>query len=552
MSLDAAVRTLLLPLKPGTGGEYALRADQILNDLGVVEDHADWVHLEATAWEQTGSPTTKFKRFVAALLFSPGLKPETYVLDPSSLPTAAEASNVLTAISSKYFDMHKRIKEDEKCDHQEASRILSHLHSILLLAIGGRMTASRIYSMLLADGIELGRSWTTVRTVLDRCGLAQVISVQDVQDLFKQEALGEAELLGDLDLSESIDFVAAVSARFGYTGDILTQLRTLFLTDLHPPYLCIMHFQLTAQALYNHKLVNAYEFEPRGERVLWLAKQYNQRGLSVSKSPFLNNAKSVDALDAAWASSKKPRERHAARALADLLNELDCLSDPSRSAASQYLRALLHRKLRLSLQKKVAMPNPIPVLDAASAKKLLEGVGLKNTGTRGVVEQRLADAIALHEAGDLNDWRPRGFGDSVFATNTSKKKFGDAELKHLNELKIIAIEAHGGRLTERYVQDHLATLKAVLPLRIEELEDRAPIKDWKLVLEFFAHDIEPAMTKSADVDGLRVDIVYRRFSELVGVPVNPPLILQLNQSLQVPLNAEHVHPLTRDAVLQLL
>lgn len=552
LSLDAAIRTILLPVAPGTGDEYAQRAEDILNDLGVVEDHADWVNLETGAWELSGKPSQQFKDFVTRVLFSPGQEPETFALDASVIPVPPGAQDVLNAFSSRYFEMHERVMTDEKCDHRQARRILSHTHSLVLLATGDKMTASRVYSMMLRDGIDLGRSWSTSRYILDKCGLQQTVSVQEVQSLFTQDAIGEADLLGDLDLQDCIAYVAEVCRRFGYSGNLEDQLQTLFVADLHPPYLCMLHFQLTTQSMFNHRLTNAYEFEPRGERVLWLASKYNGAGLDVGMSPFLNNAKSVDTLDSAWAASKKKKERHAARALVDLLTELDRLSDPSRSAAGQYLRALLHRMLRISLQNNTALTAPLPHLNAEGAQKLLAGVAAGNTGTRGVIEQRLTDCIALREAGDLARWRRRGFGDSVFTTNTSQKKLGDAELKHATKNRIVAVEAHGGRLTEKYVQDHLFTMRNVLPLRLEELEDRAPIGDWALELQFFAHDLDAGLSENHIVEGLPVHINYRRYADVAGMPVDNEFLAILSTYFTDHLNAVHVHSRTRQAVLNLI
>ena len=296
LSLDAAIRTILLPVAPGTGDEYAQRAENILNDLGVVEDHADWVNLETGAWELGGKPSQQFKEFIGRLLFCPGQAPETFALDASVIPTPPGAQHVLNAFSSRYFEMHERVMADEKCDHRQARRILSHTHALVLLATGEKMTASRVYSMMLRDGIDLGRSWSTPRYILERCGLAPSISVEEVQTLFAQDAVGEADLLGDLDLQNCIAYVAEVCRGFGYSGDLKDQLQTLFVSDLHPPYLCMLHFQLTAQSMFNHRLTNAYEFAPRGEPVLWLSAEYNSAGLDVGMSPFLNNAKSVDTL----------------------------------------------------------------------------------------------------------------------------------------------------------------------------------------------------------------------------------------------------------------
>ena len=291
LSLDAAIRTILLPVAPGTGDEYARRAEDILNDLGVAEDHADWVNLETGEWELSGKPSQEFKVFVTRLLYSPGRTPETFALDASVISVPAGAEDVLRAFSSRYFEMHERVIADEKCDHRQARRILSHTHSLVLLATGDKMTASRIYSMMLKDGIDLGRSWSTSRYILDKCGLSQTVSVEEVQTLFAQDAVGEADLLGDLDLNDCIVYVAEVCQGFGYSGYLEGQLRTLFVDDLHPPYLCMLHFQLTAQSMFNHRLTNAYEFEPRGERVLWLASEYNGAGLDVGMSPFLNKRK---------------------------------------------------------------------------------------------------------------------------------------------------------------------------------------------------------------------------------------------------------------------
>lgn len=552
LSLDAAIRTLLLPVRPGTGDEYSQRAEEILDAMGAVEDRADWVNLEAALWETTGIPSPAFKTFVERLLYCPGAMPETFALDASAIGNEARVAEVLGSFASRYFDLHQRVMEEEKVDHQQARRILSHTHTMVLFATGGRMTASRIYSMLLTDGIELGKSWSTVRYILDRCNLPQEMGVAEVQAVFEDDSQAEPDLLGDLDLDHGVSFVAEVCAGFGYSQDMRAQLQTLFITDRHNPYLCMLHFQLTILAWFNHRLTNAYEFKPRGEGVLWLSDQYNSCGLNVGLSPFLNNAKSVDTLDAAWASSKKKAERHAARALTDILRELDCLSDPSRAAAGKYLRALLHRTLRINRPVGGGIEAPLPEFNAPEIARLLAGVAQGNTATRGVIEQRLTDCVALFEAGNVADWRLRGFGDSVFTTNTSQKKFGDAELKHITDARIVAIEAHGGRLTEKYIQDHLFTLRRVLPLRAAELEDRAPLADWLIQLQFFAHDLDAGMSAAAEVGGVQVLIQYRRYAELAAVQVSPQLIEHVENFLRTPLNAIHVHPSVRRKIIQLL
>jgi hypothetical protein len=436
-ALDTAIRTLLLPVKPGTGSEYGLRAEEIIDALGVTEDKADWVMLEAAAWEQYGDPTQEFRAFIQSLLYSPDRDPKSFIIEPAALGDEVTGNRVLQEFSGKYFDLHKRVMEEEKVGHQAAKRVLSYVHTMMLLATGGRMTASRIYSILLADGITLSKSWSTPRFILDACGLRQEVSAADIEAIYNDDLAAEPELLGDMTVEEAIAHVANVCRSFGYDGDLHDQLSTLLIEDLHTPYLCMLHFQLSLLQLYNHRLTNGYEFSPRGEGVLWLTNRYNMAGLNVGLSPFLNNAKSVDTLNEGWASSKKKKERHAARAFTDLLAELDRLSDPSRSAAGLYLRGILHRIVRIAAESGVGLSHVIPAFNPGSASSLIAAVGAGNTGTRGIIEQRLTDCISLHEAGDLAEWRLRGFGDSVFTTNTARKKLGDSELKHTVDPLII-------------------------------------------------------------------------------------------------------------------
>ncbi len=540
--LDAAIRTLLLPVKPGIGDAYGARASEILDAIRVGEAKADWVRLEASAWRKTGAPSAEFAGFVRDLIYSPGSQPPTYMIEPEALGDEATYTHILDQFSTKYFEIHSRIMQEEKVDHEAAMRVLSYAHTMMLMATAGGMTASRIYSILLADGIMISKSWSTPRFILDLCGIKQEVSAADVEAIYIEDKSSEPDLLGDLDLQGIVGFLSKTCRSFGYADDLAVQLQTLLIDERHTPYLVMLHFQTSLLQIYNHRLTNGYEFSPRGEGVLWLTARYNEAGLNVGLSPFLNNAKSVDTLSAGWASSKKQKERHAARALVDILAELDRLSDPSRAAVGLYLRAALHRIIRVSEGAGGALTASMDPFTPEGAQKLLEGVSRGNTGTKGVIEQRLSDCIALHEAGDLTQWRQRGFGDSVFTTNTASRKLGDAELKHINDPIIVAVEAHGGRLTEKYVQDHLFTMANVLPLRAEELEDRAPLSDWCVQLEFHSHAAEPGMTTAVEIDGVEVRITYRTYEDLSAIGGADDLAVILSSHFAAPLNQIHIHP----------
>jgi hypothetical protein len=552
LSLDAAVRTLLLPVQPGIGGEYTERAEEILNGFGLAEDYSDWVNLENDTWKRTGSPSEQFREFVEKLLYIPDEQPPSFVFPKNAFHTEEEANAVLESFSTSFFELHTRLQIDEKVSHDEALTILSHSNTLFLLSAVGQMTASRIFQTLEREGIMLGKSWAAPRLILDKCGMKQGFSVEEVQELFAEDADAEAELFGDMTIEKSIEHVAGICSSFGYSGDLIGDLATLLTSDLHPPYIVMLHFQLSVLTKYHHRLTNAYEFEPRGERVLWLTGKYAEAGLPAGKSPFLNNAKSVDTLNPAWASSKKAAERHAARALVNVLSELDRLSDPSRVAAGRYLRCLFHRVLRTTLEANGPLPNGLDLFTVQDVSHICEGIAEGNTGTQGVLEQRLMDCVILFEAHPQADWKsPRGIGDSVFTTNVSRKKFGDAEVKHTAESRIVAFEAHGGRLTVKYVLDHLATLKGVLPHRQAELEDRGAITNWLIELTFLAHSFGPDLPQRAMIDGMPIEISYRDYASIVPHAEVQRFRDLMDELFRVPLNTVYVHPRIRGKVREL-
>lgn len=550
LDLDAAIRTLLLPLRPGTKGSYSDRAADILNELNVTMDHADWVLLELSRWRDTAAPSATFKRFIKELLFSPDREPQSFAIDVAA--EGLTVSQIASNLAKNFFTLHAQLMELEKISHEEASRILSHTHTIALLASGSGMTASRIYGMLSKDGIALGKGWSAVRMILDKCGLKQEVKQPEVETVFNEDKEAEPELFGDLNIMESILHAATACREFGYHGKLEEQLRTLLIGNFHAPYICMLHFQLTTLTIYNHRISNAYEFFPRGQGLLWLAKQYRNSGLNVAGSPFLNNAKSVDTLDTFWAATKKTAQRPAARVLADILHEFDKLSDPSRSASAQYLRCLFHRFIRINLENHGPLPDALSVLTPAQATNLCNGISGGNTGTTGVLEQRLSDCWLLHKSVHPHDWHIKGIGDSVFATNTSKKKFGDAEIKHRINPIIIAVEAHGGHLSQVYVDDHIATLRRVLPLRIEELEDRMPIAHWVLDLHFISHSVDQNLLPFMNIEGLAVQITYRQFADITPLGADLEFQALLSEHFVDKLNVVHVPAKFRRAVLDLL
>lgn len=164
----------------------------------------------------------------------------------------------------------------------------------------------------------------------------------------------------------------------------------------------------------------------------------------------------------------------------------------------------------------------------------------------------MTDCWLLHYAGDIADWHVKGIGNSVFATNTAKKKFGDAEIKHRTQPRIVAVEAHGGHLSQIYVDDHLSTLRTVLPIHLEELEDRAAIADWALELHFVSHGSDPGLLAVTNIEGLQVNITYHRFADIAPLGATPAFHPIFVEHFVNRLNVIHVPSRFRRAALAFL
>ena len=89
--------------------------------------------------------------------------------------------------------------------------------------------------------------------------------------------------------------------------------------------------------------------------------------------------------------------------------------------------------------------------------------------------------MALTRHLEHDGWRSHGLGDSVNASNVSRRKLGDCEFQNASAADgSMAYEAHAGNLSQVYVDGHAQTLRRVLPLRIEEWERIAGVQEWNI------------------------------------------------------------------------
>jgi hypothetical protein len=459
-------------------------------------DISIWLALELDGWRQAGKPSPHLEAAVFAYI------------DAGDDPLAS-------LLAEKYFALHRRLATEPLLGHDGASALLSHARLIVLLASDESLSAAQIAKLIAARDTRTPIVWRQIDAVLGMLGCEPSLQLADVEQLYAVDRGLELEVFADADEAVCVEMVAEAGRRLGFPGDIDGALRALFPEDHSPkgPYLQILHFQCVLAEFYDHDLSAIYEFNPRGEASEWLFAQYPD-SLEVAGNPFLNNAKSVDKLGPEWARSKDAGRRAEAYALVQLVEGLDSMGFAAKRELASWVRRLLVRRIRLAEGATVELPE---AFSPAQAMRLIDAVSAEETRTRGILEQRLLDAACSlrHPA---PTWIPRGLMDSVNATNVSRKKCGDCDFQNSADQRVVAYEAHAGRLTDLYIRAHLRTLSRVLEDRKQEwAENVGPGLAWGLKVVFVAHELDLAELPMAEsIDDVPIEIQAMTFSDLLG------------------------------------
>jgi hypothetical protein len=478
----------MLPIAPN-GEDLAIAAAvRSIADLGIALDDAPAVLGDDIAeWEEELHAPARLVAVVRAAL-------DSQRAGRSSLP------------QFDYFDLHDELCRKFGLETGEASALLSHISLISYLAGEEVMTAAQIDQLLSArDSRTFG--WRPIRHVLRRIGTPPSISRQEVEDLVADDNGFQVALFADADESTSIDVVASVAEAMAFKGSLRRQLESLSGTDRFWPYLQMLHFQCILCHYWDHTPTLLYEFSPRGQAVGPVLDLYD--AIVATGNPFLNNAKAIDRLDRRWAVSREGDPR-GAEGLVGILEGLDDLAFHPRREMARWLRGWLLRQIELhTVQATAVTIDSVPEL-----QKLLAAVAASETQTRGIIEQRVVDAIS-YSMHPPNQWHSRGIGDSVNASNLSRAKFGDCEFIDSKQRVVRAYEAHGGRLTDDYMAGHRRSLSRVADLRMVELETIAPAVDWTVEVLFVAHNLL-AQRQTWTVDNLTIQLVPVTYQSLLS------------------------------------
>ena len=198
---------------------------------------------------------------------------------------------------------------------------------------------------------------------------------------------------------------------------------------------------------------------------------------------------------------------------------------------------------------------PLPIPDEEHRMRFLEKVAKGNTGTYGVIDQRVVDflSVVLHPG---TSGVFRGLGSSVNETNLAAAKFGDVEYMDVEKRVIFAYEAHGGLLSDAYVDDHIATLKRTIIRRADDLEAIEEAGKWEITVMFIDHGNQPLENhhdrEQFDLgEGFRVTMRYMTYEEVYKLLGGPAQLAKeessFNRYVHGELDSDIARPFIRKA-----
>ena len=531
--LRHCLRMLLLPIPVEREAECGRILLTEFRALGLARgEFLSWIELHLGNWKDVGSPSVKLIQVVRAVLRT---------ANSETTPPLAE----------KYFLVHQRLMSDHLMSHQEARAFLSSAFLMIDLARRELFSAAQISKLLERRDGRVHFSRQAMSLLLETVGLKRELSLGVVSRLYAKDHNLELSIFADADMETAGELVAGQALSLGFQDDIVDALRILAPPAnlaAFPAYLQVLHYQCMIAEFYDQAITDLYEFSPRGQAAGWLFNAY-PASLVNAGNPFLNNMKSVGRIDSTWARSKKQAELPGATSLLRILVGLEAMSFAARRELARLIRLWIHRVMRLSAPLAVVIP---PALDRPQVTRLLEHVGNGNTGTYGVIEQRVVDALAVQKHLAAEGWRARGLGDSVHATNVSRRKIGDCDFQHPTQLRIEAYEAHAGDLTDVYVDEHLRTLKKVMAMRIDELGGIADASRWSAAITFVAHQISATARTPVEIEGVSVTLIFVSFFDFIelalGAGVTAP---NWTQWLVEPLSQRRTPMEARRALMRL-
>lgn len=500
--LKAAVKLLQLPI---TDDEITQGIEKLIDNIpanlqGREIDYAYQLETSFAEWNESGVPGTVLREAVKLLL------------EDSEISQRGGGFDTNTYFGLLRGLPPEKIAIDGSLSMQTMSRVLSQSLFITSMFLDEGMSCSQVSRVLTSFESKYVPVEASTK-VAAAFRIKPSVSVDEVRTTIAFDKKNGEENFPDARLEESYQICERLCQLWVPEIEVITELENLsspyLRADSYYPYIQILHWATLVVEKYDHPVTYLYEFSPRGVAANAL---FDEAYPNVNtQNPFLNLAKAVHQIDYSWLEN---RSESSAYALVNLLQKIDKLPYRARKEVSRIIRSWILYFIQLE-----DVPEDFPPFDvdfdAQTARTFSDAVNSAETYTRGVIEQRLVDALALL-AFDGDGVAVRGIGDSVNASNFSKKKMGDLEFLNAGAKRSLALEAHGGQVTPGYVYAHLASLARVLEMRqVDNPEMQDEKGEWVITVAYVAHDFSDGLDDlPTEVSGFPIEHEFWSYEEL--------------------------------------
>lgn len=449
-------------------------------------------------WENSGEPSKTLINFVDSLL-------------------KYSEFNTMTNIDGfRYFLIYKDLRKGSRrdwrgLDHKTAKYLLSRASFVYKLMHDEDMSASQVSRILASLERSLDIPYKAIQVLAKHFHIKPDITLEDLKsEIWPYDQELSSSLFADASLEDSYTICSEAAEKLIENNTLQSDLSILTenLTDSKTsswPYLQILHWCCLPIELYDHPASYLYEFRPRGLAADDLFGRYNL----ATGNPVLNNAKASLRIDSYWAGNRSGEEAHA---LVRVLSLLDSIPYSARRGLARIIRAWLIRILELQINTKK------PLLLENTRNNLWifsEIIVNKETGTKGIIEQRIVDSLC-EIIYSQTIWRSKGLGDSVNASNMSKNKLGDIEFINIDSRSAVAIEAHGGTLSKKYVDYHRKSLSRIVGKRLEDSwKDLDIPQNWHIEVIFVAHSLASDLPEEDILHDVSINYTYWTYDYLL-------------------------------------
>lgn len=470
-------------------------------------------------------------------------------------------SDKFSLTSAEYLKAYARLRSGGRdwtpLDHSSSVLLLSRARLILDFVSVKKFSGAHISQIFATTERALLVHYNAIHAVAQSKGMEPSLDKKQAgEDLWNQDIGRSALLFADSNEEESCIIAGELISQWApHIGErcaleLLHLARGVMATpgeDPKWPYIQILHWCVLSQEFFDHPPTYLYEFSPRSSL---FTETICGKYAAATGNPILNNAKAVAKLDQQWAMNRKPTEAHS---LVGLLETIESLPYQARREVCRIIRAWIARLIELAQVSPTEIPASLSVDDYLT---LTRYISTNETSTAGVIEQRIVDTLGiLHYT--RPGWKSRGIGDSVNASNISRKKLGDIEFANIDARTAIAIEAHGGVLTAPYVSAHHKSLVRIIQQRLDDswlaIDDA---EKWSIKVIFVGHGVDPDLPRSDEILGVDITYKYMDYSEFIQLTLSNTKKIELKTAFEKyfrkPINSRTVKQSTRDRVLELI